>query len=813
MRFNYRWLCEYLGFEPPLADLCHTLTMGGIEVEELVDLGAGHGRIVVGEVLEVEPHPNADRLRLATVRWSPEATEAPLKLVCGAPNLARGCKYPLALTGAVLPGGLEIKPTKIRGVESIGMLCSARELAISEDSDGILELPADTPTGRPFDAIIEVKVTPNRPDALSLFGIARDVAALMGKRVSFRRPQVPHAVESTASITSVDVQAPERCPRYMARVVRDVTIGPSPLWMQRRLEAAGLRAINNAVDVTNYVLLELGQPLHAFDLDQLDQHRIVVRMAKPGETIRLLDGTDLALTDDDLVIADGSRPQVLAGVMGGESSEVRPTTRNILLECAYFQPSGVRRASRRHGRSTDSSYRFERGVDRKAVALALDRAAQLLQELCGGHVLRDPIDVHAATPEPRSIKLAYDRVNSFLGTDLRREAIAQALSSLGFSLDEVADDALTVSVPSFRVDIEQDVDLIEEVARVTGYDSIPYTMPAVARLDVPPNASEELARRARHVLVGAGLCEVVSYSFTDPSLLAPFQSGDSPAPIPLVNPLSPELAVMRTSLVPGVLKAVSLNQRRHRDPIALFEIGRIFLAKPGYPPASGHSGSFKPADSIDEVPCLTAALHGPLGASWRTGGKGRPADFHDIKGLASHLLGALRISGWSIERATDVPWLHPGRSARIALGGRPLMLLGQLHPSLGEMFDLRDTEVLLLTAELPPLLEAMPNEVTRAAWAPPQFPPVERALALLLADATPAEACLQVIQRSGGDLLESVRPFDVYRGQGVPEGSKSLAFEMCFRAPDRSLTDEEVNAAIAGIIRALEADTGARVRG
>jgi len=829
MRFNYRWLCEYLGFEPPLDELCRTLTMGGIEVEELLDLGAGHGRIVVGEALALEPHPQADRLRLVTVRHGEGAGDV-IKLVCGAPNVEVGRKYPLALEGATLPDGLTIKKTKIRGVESCGMLCSARELGLSEDADGLMELPADSPLGRPFDAIIEVKVTPNRADALSLIGLARDVAALMGRRFSQPRPQVEQSLDATAAFTSVEVMAPDRCPRYMARIVRGVTVGPSPLWLRRRLEAAGLRSINNAVDITNHVLLEYGQPLHAFDLDNLDGRRVVVRLAAPGEKLRLLDETELQLTPDDLVIADAGRPQVLAGVMGGAVSGVTNATRNILLECAQFQPAGVRRAARRHGKSTDSSYRFERGIDRAAMPLALDRAADLLAELCGGTVARDPIDVATAPPAPRQLSLAPERVNRLLGTSLKYEQMAQALSALGFSLEKVGAGEITVTVPSFRQDVEQDVDLVEEIARSIGYDAIPYTMPAIQRIDAEEPAENRVAERLRQALASAGLNEAVTYSFTSPEVLAPFRAEASAPLIPVLNPLGPETSVMRDRLIPNLLRTAGINQRRQVRDLAVFEIGATFHPLPGYLAAiaSGRGAaalvpSARNAAGVPQRPAVDATtfvaerqgvavlLGGLRNTDWRTSGKGRAVDFYDVKGIAEAMLGALDIAGAELQAAADVPWLHPGRSAVFVRKGATLVTFGQVHPAVAEAFDLKDPQVFVLEADVATLAQAA-NAQGRKHRDLPAHPSMLRALAAVVADDVTAAQGERIIRREAGTLLESVRVFDVYRGTNLTPGTKSLAWEMVFRAPDRSLTDEETQAATDRIVAALESEVGASIR-
>jgi phenylalanyl-tRNA synthetase beta chain len=824
MKFNYRWLCDELGFAPELDTLCHTLTMGGIEVEEVNDLGAGHGKIVVGEVLDVEPHPNADKLRLATVKFSDDAD--PLKLVCGAPNLEKGKKYPLALEGAELPGGFKIGKAKIRGVESRGMLCSAKELEMSDDHGGILELPDEWATGEPFDAIIDTKVTPDRADCLSIQGIARDLAGLMKKKLHFKRPPVEESLEPAQQFAKIRVEDTERCPRYMARVIKGVKIGPSPLWLQRTLEAVGLRPINNAVDVTNYVLLEMGQPLHAFDLAKLADSQIVVRRATDQEPLTLLDGTELKLTTEDLVIADAERPQVLAGVMGGLDSEVTDDTTDILLECALFQPSGVRRSSKRHAKKSDSSHRFERGVDRQNMRAALDRAAGLIAELAGGNIAKGVLDEATPEPEPRKLMVRPEHVRRLLGMELTREVIAESLSYLGFELESVSDDEVIVIVPGYRMDVEQDIDLIEEVARMVGYNEIPYTMPSVQPMKSGVERVNRAARSAKKVMLGAGLHETITYNFTDPNWLAPFRTDDAPPLVPLLNPLSPETSVLRDALLPTVLKAAQVNLNQQASHVALFEVGRSFRPRTAYTEllAKGTgtksdsirlsdeaAGELSAKEALLEKELLACVLAGQVDVSWRNSGKGRAVDFYDMKGLVEALMEEAGVKRYQLEAAPEQTWLHPGRAAKVIVNGQPVAYFGQLHPAVQEQLDLRDEPIYVLEANLTLLNDLSDHPIDRYTPLSNQ-PAVSRALAMVLDDATPAADCEKSIRKSGGDDLQQVRLFDVYRGEHLPEGKKSLAFEMVFRSADRSLTDDEVNGLMDAIIARVEKDHAATIR-
>jgi phenylalanyl-tRNA synthetase beta chain len=813
MKFSYRWFREMLGDDRlSLDEACELLTRGGIEVEEILDAGFVSGRIVVGEARAVEPHPNADKLRLVTVATGSGPGAPTQKVVCGAPNVRVGGRYPLALIGAKMFNGSMIEPASIRGVESCGMLCSGVELGWGSDSAGLLELPETLEPGEPVDAIVDVKITPDRPDCLSIYGIARDAAGLLGRRLEFPAFSLKEeAKESAKDFASVQVLDPLGCPRYMARVVRGVKIGPSPLWMRRRLESCGVRPINNIVDITNYVMLETGHPLHGFDLDRLAGGKIVVRRAHPAERLKLLDDTDLTLTPHDLVIADAERAHVLAGVMGGAESEVHDGTQNVLIECACFEPTIIRRASKRHNKSSESSYRFERGVNYHDMARSIDRAAQLMAQLAGGQAAQGIVDVAAPAPASPRIELRLGKCRSFLGVDLTRQRVQDALWPLGFEMHGGDDEKISVSPADFRLDISMEADVLEEVARFVGYEAIANTLPKLDVNEVPDAPLIVWRHRIREAMMGMGFSEALTYSFDDPKRVELFASSPEERwVLELHNPLSPEQSVMRRALAPGLLEAASLNQRRQERDVMLFEVANVF--HPLHETAPPRPDGKKPlaADLSREETRVAAVWGGSAGFDWRLPRKERPVDFFDMKGVAEALLEVLRVQA-TFEADAETPWLHPGRAGRwVDDQGRVLLRVGQLHPDLAKTFKLRDAALYLIEGSVNLLAEASTGLPEHRAM--PTHPAVARDLALVAQTSVSAGALEKVIFAEGGDWLESVRLVDVYEGEQVPAGKRSLAFGLTFRAPERSLTDEEVNAAVDKIISRASLEHGAELR-
>jgi phenylalanyl-tRNA synthetase beta chain len=791
MRFPLRWLKQYLSSDQTPEELIETLTMGGLEVEEAVDLGMGSGRIVVAEILEVKPHPDADRLRLCKVDIG---RDTPLDIVCGAPNAEAGMRVPCALVGATLPNGLVIKKSKIRGQASEGMLCAADELGLGNDHTGILALPDTYKVGEPFDYLIDIKVTPNRPDCLSVFGVARDVAAMLGKKVFPPTPRFKETLDHIDGFVRLAVKARNECPRYTCRLIRGVKVGPSPLWMQRMLEACGLRPINNVVDVTNYVLYELGHPLHAFDFDLLDAHEIKVRMAEPDEKITLLDGRELALCDEDLVIADGRRPVALAGIMGGSATAVTDLTANVLLEAAYFDPGTIRKTAKRYGISTDSSYRFERGADRLRVTLSLQRAAQLIQELAGGEIAKGQLDLHAPYAEPAPIVLEIDRVQRLLGLALSGSDIADALVDLGFEIRRSDKTSLMVAPPSHRVDITRDVDLIEEVARLHGYDKIPATLPKIAAVPIAEAPTAALTKRACDVLATLGFSEAINYSFIseEQATALGFDAATQPR---LLNPLSSEQAIMRPTLLAGLLTNVGTNQKQQAPGIALFETGKVWNAQ---------SRVGEPQSERRE---LAAVLTGSAPKDWGAGE--RTYDFYDLKGALEHLLQALGVAA-TLTPLTDSSRLHPGRAAQIECGGKVVGSIGELHPDLSEGFDLRG-RVYQFTLDLTLLANVHAGHVA-AFQALPKFPASERDLAVVVDRTIAAGTLLATVREEGRPLVEAVSIVDLYQGEHIADDKKSLALRLRLRSADETLTEEVINATVEKVMRQLAQNHGAVLR-
>ena len=799
MRISLQWLSEFVELPAP-EELARRLTAVGLEVEAIERTGQGLEGVVVARVLSSVRHPDAEKLSVTSID---RGDGQPLQVVCGAKNYQVGDLVPLATVGTTLPGGTTITKARLRGVESFGMLCSARELGLSEDASGLLILAPDLRPGTPIasalqleDVLFEVNVTPNRPDALSHLGIAREVAAALG--IPLKRPAAaPHEQgPPAAEAIKVRIEAPEKCARYAARVVEGVTIGPSPLWLQRRLERCGIRAISNVVDVTNLVLLELGHPLHAFDLDKVAGAEIVVRGARPGETLTTLDGKVRLLDADDLLIADRERASALAGVMGGGDSEISAGTTRVLVESAWFQPATVRRSARRHGLQTEASHRFERGADPGMVTTALDRCVALIAELAGGTVRPGLVDAQPK-PAPRTtVRLRWKRPGQLLGLEVAANETRRILGGLGFVERDSDGEGASWEVPSWRVDVAIEEDLVEELTRSLGFQVIPETLPrlALGTPALPPRL--EVEARIRAALEGQGFREVVSYAFVPPGDLEAFEPGVKP--LALKNPISAELAVMRTSVVPSLLRTAAHNRRQGRDGVRLYEVATAFWPRAGIerdPPAV-------------ELPVVAAVLSGrrsPL--SWA--GAGEPVDFHDLKGVVEGVLAVLAVPASFEQAGRAVAWLHP-RAAALVLGagGARLGALGEIHPRLAQAFDLPrgvlafelDAAALLLASRLVPGYRSIPR-----------LPAVLRDLAVVVDEAVAAAAVTALAGQE--PLCEEVTLFDVYRGAPLAAGKKSLALAIRYRAVDRTLTDAEADAAHARIVRRLALTFGAELRG
>ena len=798
MNVTLNWLKNYIDFEFSPSELADRLTMLGVEVESIKQLGAELEGVVVGRVTSIRPHPNADKLVLCQVDIG-ETEE--LQIVCGAPNVREGMFAPVATIGATLPIGLTIKRAKLRGEESHGMLCSEKELGLSEEAAGLMDLPADIPLGTSFsealgldDVIFELEITPNRPDCLSMIGVAREIRAETGNALKLPRVDFNEAETDIQEMTSVTIEAPDLCPRYAARVIQGVRIEASPEWLQQRLESVGIGVINNIVDITNFVLMEYGQPLHAFDYHKLTENRIVVRRAAVGENLTTLDEIERELTPDMLVIADAEKPVALAGIMGGYDSEITDTTCDVLLESAYFNPSSVRATAKALGISTEASYRFERGADPGIVLAALDRAAQLIAELAGGTICKGIVDVYPGQQPLTRLQLRPERVNFILGTAIEATEMTQILSHLGFDVKANGAENYEVIVPTFRSDITREIDLIEEIARVHGYDNIPTTLP---KGDIPvpaPNPSTEVRKRVKQFLLAAGMMEAVNYSFCDPNCFDKIRfTADSPLreTLKLQNPLSPEMSVLRTTLLPRLLENAQHNRNHQIDTIAFFEIGNVFI----------RNGEQKEPERVAGI------LAGQIGEGVYSNPYRSP-DFYDIKGLVEGILEVCGIVDYTLQK-TDTPTFHPGRSAEILLRNKQIGTFGEAHPEVLENYDLPykaylfefDMEVLVDAAIFAKRFEPIPI-----------YPTIERDLAIVVDKDVLSDMPTELIYATGGELVKSVRLFDVYEGEQVPEDKKSLAYAITYHSATETLTDKAVNTLHDKVVKHLNQKLGAELR-
>jgi phenylalanyl-tRNA synthetase beta chain len=791
MRIPLSWLGEFVTWSGPVAALADRLTMAGLEVESVEEVGRVDRRVRAGRLLAVEPHPDAARLAVCRV----DLGEAgPLAVVSGAPNLAAGLVVPVALPGARLAGGAEVASVELRGVASAGVLCSEVELGLGDDGSGVMTLAADTAPGTPLadvagiaDTVVTVEITPNRGDWLSMLGVAREVAALTGVRLRHPRPRPREVGTPAAQEVTVRVEAPDLCPRYCARLVRDVRGVPSPLWLRLRLRRAGMRSIDAVVDATNYVMLERGQPLHAFDHARLEKGTIVVRRARAGERIVTLDRVERVLEAQDLVIADARRAVAIAGVMGGEDSEVKPETRVLLLESAFFAPATVRRTSRRLGLPSQAAYRFERRVDPAMVPEALDALAALIARLAGGRVAPGVVEDAAgsAALAPPTIRLRPRRVVSLLGMRLPRPEIQRRLRVLGARC-QADGESLLVTPPSYRGDLHLEEDLVEEVARVGGYDAIPVALP-----DAPVSSGEETplratTRRIRALLAAQGLTEMVTLSLTDAETNAqvPGFVGREHRPIALKNPLSSETGELRRSPLAGLLRALRTNLDRGADFVGAFELGR------GY----GLDG----AERCREPPAIAFLLAG----SWPPAGavrSGPAVDFADLKGIGVNLLAGLGLDETRVRwrPVSEVAFLHPGKTAVVEVDGAAVGVAGALHPEIAQARDLSG-EVWLAELDLSELAHYLPRRVSLRAL--PRFPAVTRDIAVVVDESFRAGDVVDEVRALGNPQIESVRLFDCYRGAPIGAGKKSLAYSIAYRAAERTLTDDEVNVLHAQVL-------------
>jgi len=792
MKFSEQWLREWVSPDVPTEDLGHRLTMGGLEVDAIEPVAGEFNNVVVGEVLTVEPHPDADKLRVCTVNVGESER---LQIVCGAPNVAVGMRVPAALVGAKLPGGLKIKKSKLRGEPSHGMLCSAVELGLAEQADGLMPLPADATPGRDIrdylqldDVAIELGITPNRGDCLGMIGLARETGVLFDIDVNV--PDVPAADVTSHEKIHVALQAADECPHYVGRVIRNVDMNnESPLWMQERLRRGGIRSINPVVDVTNYVLLELGQPMHAFDMDTL-QGGIWVRKAVRNESLTLLDGNKVTLDPDTLVIADVRGPLAMAGIMGGEQSGVTNESKHLFLEAAFFTPLSIAGRARSYGLHTDSSHRFERGVDPAIQAMAIERATQLLIDIVGGEAgpLTEAVSKENL-PTHSPIQLRASRINRVLGVDIEPETIPVMLSRLGMTVETVEEGVWAVTPPSFRFDVSLEADLIEEIGRIYGYDALPTRAPQADLAMLPREEAQVPLRRIRQRMVDRGYQETVTYSFIEPESQQRFSPGQ--AAVELSNPLAVDMSVMRTSLLPGLVETLKYNINRQQDRIQIFECGVKYLLQD---------------NEIIEEKTISAMIYGNQSPEHWDVAK-RPFDYYDMKADVEALLEmAGSLDGVAFE-ADEHPVLHPGQTAKISRSDEEIGWIGALHPALAHDLGLPDG---VICCEL--RLEAIQNGQIPKFEPVSKYPSIRRDIAIIVDAAKTAHQVCAIITAAAGDKLQNLELFDVYSGKGIDSGRKSVALGLTLQASSRTLTDEEVEGVMEKVLTALHEELDASLR-
>ena len=769
----------------------HMLTMTGSKVECIEYLGKDLDRVVVGRIESVEPHPDSDHLMICQVFVGDET----LQIVTGAPNVKAGQLVPTALDGSTLPGGVHIKKGKLRGVESNGMLCSHDELGLTaadlgyEPEYGILALRNEVPAGTDIkevfgldENVVEFEITSNRADCFSVIGLARETALTFGRSFNVKKPSFTEADGNISDVISVEVRNSEKCPRYCAKMVKNVKIGPSPKWLAARLRACGVRSINNIVDITNYILLEYGQPMHAFDLRDLAGGKIIVRDAEDSEVIKTLDGQDRTLSHSDLVIADSERAVAIAGVMGGFNSEVKPDTTCVIFESATFEPSTVRLSAQSCGLRTEASARYEKGLDAYNTVPALERACELVEMLGCGEIAGGMIDVCGELPTPATLALRPDKINAFLGTDIPAADMIKTLRALEFEVDE---DKMTLTAPTFRHDIECEADVSEEVARFYGYDKIPTTLLSGEATVGTKTPLQKARDRINAALTAQGLYEICAYTFTSPSCFDKLAlHSDSPLrnTVKITNPLGEDTSVMRTTMLSSMLETLAYNHSHKNADTKIFEVGKVYLP----------TGEVLP----DEQEKIAIGISGAV-------------DFYDLKGIVEALLDALRVSDAEYVPECENPSFHPGRCATLEIGGKNAGVFGEIHPDVLAAYGIGAT-CYVAELDLKTIFDAMNTHVKYKKL--PRFPAAERDIALLADKGVAVAELEKTIRKAGGEILDTVTLFDVYEGAQIPKGKKSIAYAVTFRAADRSLTNDEVNKVFNKIIKDLEYKNGAVLR-
>ncbi len=794
MQVPMSWFSDYTdisGVSPK--EYADRLTMTGSKVEGVENMGAEINNVVAGKILEVRPHEDSDHLVVCQVDVG---KEEPIQIVTGAPNVKEGQTVPVALHKSTLPGGVKITRGKLRGVMSNGMMCSHDELGLTpadlgyEPEYGILILSDDIVPGTDIkkvfgldENVVEFEITSNRPDCFSVIGLARETAASFNKPFTLKKPEIHENNENISDSLSVELNSPEKCLRYSARMVKNVKIGPSPSWMVHRLKACGVRSINNIVDITNYVLLEYGQPMHAFDMRDLAGQKIVIRTAEDGEVIKTLDENDRTLDHNDLVIADGERAVAVAGVMGGFNSEVKPDTTTVVFESATFDAASVRLTAQKIGLRTEASSRYEKGLDANNTIPALERACELVEILGCGDVVGGCIDIIGKTKEQPELAFRPEKINAFLGTDIPQADMISTLEMLEFAVDT---ENMTITPPSFRPDIEGEADVAEEIARFFGYDKIPTTLLSGEAVCGRKNEEQKAQDRINEILTGAGMSEIYTYTFTSPSVFDKLSlPADSPlrTTVKISNPLGEDTSVMRTTMLGSMLDILSRNYNYRNEKARLFEVGKIFI-----PTEKG---------KLPQEPMqITMGMYGE-------------ADFFDIKGICETLLTGMHVKDVSYKAVSDNPTFHPGRTAQISAEGEIIGIVGQIHPEVSEKYGI-ECECFGAVIDFAKMLAHINSSIKYHAL--PKFPAVTRDIALLTDRSVPSAEIEAVIRQAAGKLLDSLKLFDVYEGEQIPDGKKSVAYAASFRAADRSLTNEEINPVFDKIVNSLETKLGAKLR-
>lgn len=817
MKISLQWLNEYVDlseyFEAP-EKLDQLLTKAGLEVEHFEDRSRQYQHVVVGQVSQLDQHPNADRLTLCQVDVGEGSTRP---IVCGAKNHKAGDKVVVALPGAVLPGDFVIKKSKIRGEESQGMMCSEVELGIAEESQGILILPAEAPVGQSFaeymgwiDIVFDLNVTPNRADCLSHFGLARELACLLDRSVTAPETTVKGSSSSTESLIEVTVNAKNLCPRYAGRAVRNVKVGPSPAWLQQRLESLGLNSINNVVDITNYVMLELGQPLHAFDAKNLSGGKIIVDSAQKGESFQTLDGTELKLSGQELMIRDGSRPVALAGVVGGLNSGVTESTQDLFIESAHFLPETVRKTARSLGIETDSAYRFSRGTDVGMVPMALNRACQLMEEWAGGESAKDFLDIYPHPLRPAAIAIGQAELEERLGYSVDMKEFDDWMIRLGCQIQVQSSGDRLVEGPLFRWDLRQSVDLVEEFARLHGYEVIPETLPPLHHEPMPHDSEYVFSQHLGHLLGEEGFYQALNYTFLGEKFSSEVLGAPKPnyhsvgvnlylPQVKILNPLSEDLNVMRTSLIPGLLKNLLYNYRHGNTLGRLFEVGRVF----------GRKGDHEES-SFQELGRLGLLLWGQSESLWLKA-KERPV-VYDLKEAVETLLQRLGILSWQwrkMDEGERPDFLHPGQSQALFSEGRVIGFIGTLHPAWRERWKLRE-DAAVAEFSFDDLMRGQPRRPKFKPFS--KFPQVERDFAFVVPDDLQAGEIVRQIRKVGGSSLQSVEIFDVYAGQGVPKNHRSVGFRVVYQEKEGTLDEEKLTQIQQNLIHSVSRHFSIEVR-